>query len=76
MKSVTLDQLGCSAVTDAEAGVATVATDTQIADPSTDESSESSGAPPDAPAGGAEAAPDEPTSGILPPRLRLVSLTF
>jgi hypothetical protein len=64
-------------VTDAEAGVATVATDTQIAEPTTaDEGAVGAGAPPADPIEQAESPPDEPTSGLLPPRLRLVSLTF
>jgi hypothetical protein len=64
-------------VTDAEAGVATVATDTQIADPTTAETQTDAGAaPPEVPRDRARAGGDEPTSGILPPRLRLVVLTF
>jgi hypothetical protein len=62
-------------VTDAKAGVATVATDTAIADDDTPET-QVGATPPDVPTGQDETTPDEPTGGVLPPRLRLVSLTF
>jgi hypothetical protein len=64
-------------VTDADAGVATVATDTPIAEPTIAEGEATAGSPPtDLPAEHDRTSPDEPTSGVLPPRLRLVSLTF
>jgi hypothetical protein len=62
-------------VTDAEAGVATVATDTPIADPEITET-DTGATPPDVPRGQVGSTPDEPQGGVLPPKLRLVSLTF
>jgi hypothetical protein len=62
-------------VTDAKAGVATVATDTSIADQANPEAQAGS-TPPDLPTDKTGSTPDEPTGGVLSPRLRLVSLTF
>jgi hypothetical protein len=62
-------------VTDANAGVATVATDTALAHVPTPDT-DAGTTPPDLARAEPEAPPDEPLGGVLPPRWRLVSLTF
>ena len=78
VKATTGHELGCPPVTDAEAGVATAATDTQIAEPDDcrrgrGRRRRAAGRPP-------HRAGREPArrahERLLPPRLRLVSLSF